>query len=215
MLVAREGRLPAGAGETVSEAGGNALVVGSDAEEAAGSLTDATTARWCDTGPAFRPGELARALATAVATVPLVLLPASPDGRDLAPRLAAWLDRPLLARALSATCIAGEESGGTTVRALVARLDDRVLVPVEVHGPAVVTLVSGGRTRRVRRRRPDPRPARRAGRSGPGDPDRRRRSTSGAGRRARARGDPRTGPAHDGPSGRDPGAGRRGRPGPA
>ena len=33
----------------------------------------------------------------------LVVLPASPDGRDLAPRLAAALDRPLVARAIGAT----------------------------------------------------------------------------------------------------------------
>ncbi len=155
VLVARGGRLPGGAGETVSEAGGNALVVGSDAEEAAASLTGATTARWCETGPDFRPGELARALAPAVAAVPLVLLPASPDGRDLAPRLAAALDRPLLARALRATCVTGEtDRGGTWVRACVARLDDRVLVPVEVHGPAVVTLVGGGRAAHQASQRP-------------------------------------------------------------
>ena len=89
-----------------------------------------------------------------VAPVPLVLLPSSPDGRDLAPRLAAVLDRPLLARALRATCTAIGEDRGTTVRACVARLDDRVLVPVEVQGPAVVTLVGGGRAAQEAARRP-------------------------------------------------------------
>jgi electron transfer flavoprotein alpha subunit len=163
VIVVRAGRLPGGTDETVSEAGGHVLVVGSGAETAAASLVDAATVRWCDTGRAFRPGELAQALAPEIASVPLVLLPASPDGRDLAPRLAARCDRPLVARALSATCVADVGSGApdrerdrcaTTVRALVARLDDRVLVPVEVRGPAVVTLVGASRAR-------DPEPAER------------------------------------------------------
>lgn len=157
VVVVRAGRLPGGTDETVSEAGGHVLVVGSGAETAAASLVDAATVRWCDTGTAFRPGELARALAPECASVPLVLLPASPDGRDLAPRLAAQCDRPLVARALSATCVADDGPGGpdhvgdascaTTVQAVVARLDDRVLVPVEVRGPAVVTLVGHSRAR--------------------------------------------------------------------
>jgi electron transfer flavoprotein alpha subunit len=70
----------------------------------------------------------------------LVLLPASPDGRDLAPRLAATTGRPLVARALTV-----EVDDRNDVRARVARIDDQVLIPVEVHGPAVVTLAVGGR----------------------------------------------------------------------
>jgi electron transfer flavoprotein alpha subunit len=157
VVVVRAGRLPGGTDETVSEAGGHVLVVGSGAERAAASLADAATVRWCDTGEAFRPGELALALAPECASVPLVLLPASPDGRDLAPRLAAQCDRPLVARALSAACVADEGavgaeraddgSGATRVQAVVARLDDRALVPVEVAGPAVVTLVGHSRAR--------------------------------------------------------------------
>jgi electron transfer flavoprotein alpha subunit len=86
-------------------------------------------------------------LATWVEPAALVVLPASPDGRDLAPRLAAALGRPLLARAISAEVRppAGR-IGGHQVRATVARLDDRVLLPVAVDGPAVVTLIPGSRT---------------------------------------------------------------------
>ena len=40
----------------------------------------------------------------------------------------------------------GTEEGIERVRATVTRIEDRVLLPVEVHGPAVVTLVSGTRT---------------------------------------------------------------------
>jgi electron transfer flavoprotein alpha subunit len=74
----------------------------------------------------------------------LVILPSSPDGRDLAPRLAAATDRPLMARVLGAEVGFGE-GGVPGVRASVTRVDDQVLVPVEVHGPAVVTLSGGGR----------------------------------------------------------------------
>ncbi len=158
VIVVRGGAPPGGTDETVSEAGGHVLVVGSGAETAAASLADAAAVRWCETGDAFRPGELALALAPECGPVPLVLLPASPDGRDLAPRLAAQCERPLVARALTATCVSGEGPGGPDrvggvngamrVQALVARLDDRILVPVEVSGPAVVTLVGHSRARR-------------------------------------------------------------------
>jgi len=141
VVVARDGRLPVGAADAVAEAGGRVVVVGGGAEAAALALPGATRARWADTGDAFRPGALAAALAPVVAPETLVVLPASPDGRDLAPRLAAATGRPLLARAVSAGETAGDPAG---VRAEVARADDRVLVPVEVRGPAVVTLAASG-----------------------------------------------------------------------
>ena len=140
VVVARDGGLPAGAGEAVAEAGGAVLVVGSGGERAAKELTAAELAWWCDTGTAVRFGALAERLAPVLADVPLVVLPASPDGRDLAPRLAAALGRPLLAQAVRA------EWTGERVRADLSRLDDRLLIPAEVAGPAVATLVPGCRT---------------------------------------------------------------------
>lgn len=140
IVVARDGVLPAGADETVAEAGGVVLLVGSGTEQAAAGLTAARRIRHCDTGTEFRPGALAERIAPAVAAIPLLLLPASPDGRDLAPRLAAVLDRPLLAQAVRA------ERTATGLRAELARLDDRLLVPVTADRPAVVTLVPGSRT---------------------------------------------------------------------
>jgi len=65
----------------------------------------------------------------------MILLPASPDGRDLAPRLAAILGRPLLAGAVG--CVPGEVE--------VTRLDDRLSVRVGVDGPVLVTLLPGRR----------------------------------------------------------------------
>jgi electron transfer flavoprotein alpha subunit len=145
VVVVRDGRLPVGATEAVAEAGGRVVVVGTGAEDAALALGGVTRARWAETGPGLRPAAMAAVLSDVVADDTLVVLPASPDGRDLAPRLAATLDRPLVARALGATITSGDDGGGPGVMAEVARVDDQVLVPVEVRGPAVVTLVGGGR----------------------------------------------------------------------
>jgi len=125
----------------VAEAGGRVVVVGDGAESALRSLSGVAYGRFADTGSGFRPTALAAALGAVVAEDTLVLLPASPDGRDLAPRLAAATGRPLVARALTAET----DDDGAGVRASVARIDDRVLVPVEVRGPAVVTLAVVGR----------------------------------------------------------------------
>ena len=140
VIVVRDGLLPVGAPEVVAEAGGRVVVVGHDAEAALRSLSGVTRGRWAETDAGFRPAALARALADVVAGDTLVVLPASPDGRDLAPRLAAMTGRPLIARALTA----GADEGGA-VRAVVTRLDDGVLIPVDVAGPAVVTLAAGRR----------------------------------------------------------------------
>jgi electron transfer flavoprotein alpha subunit len=121
------------------------VVVGTGAEDAARALPGVHHARWAETGPGLRPGSLASALADVVAGASLVILPASPDGRDLAPRLAAATDRPLVARVLE-TETAATDDGTPVLRARLGRVDDRVLVPVEVHGPAVVTLAVGGRS---------------------------------------------------------------------
>ncbi len=144
VVVARDGRLPVGAVEAVRECGGRAVVVGSGAEAAARSLSGGVHARWAETGPGLRPAALAEALAPVVGGAALVVLPASPDGRDLAPRLAAATGRPLVARVLEVATGTADD-GSPCVRAQATRIDDRVLLPVEVHGPAVVTLAVGGR----------------------------------------------------------------------
>lgn len=140
VVPARGGQPALGAAEAVAEAGGCAVVVGDRASDAAAALPSARRAWWHETAVGLRPAALAAALAPRLERVPLVLLPASPDGRDLAPRLAAALDRPLLAYAVRA----GYD--GDTVHAEVVRLDDRVTVPAQVAGPAVATLVPGCRT---------------------------------------------------------------------
>jgi electron transfer flavoprotein alpha subunit len=136
VVLARAGELPPDAAEVVTEAGGHVLVVGDGAADAAAAAA-ATRAWWCDTGPGLQPGRLARRLGPLVAPIPLLVLPGTADGRDLAPRLAAELGRPLLANACRAAATA------TGVRAELCRLDDRIVIPAEVDGPAVVTLAPG------------------------------------------------------------------------
>jgi electron transfer flavoprotein alpha subunit len=63
------------------------------------------------------------------------VLPASPDGRDLAPRLAHRLGRPLLAGAIAVT----------PTSARLVRGAGRELHDIEIHGPVVATLEPGVR----------------------------------------------------------------------
>jgi len=134
VVVVRDGQLPAGAAETVAEAGGAVLIAGSGAGKAADEL-DLARQVWLAEVPSAAPAALAATLAQALADVDMILLPASPDGRDLAPRLAVSLGRPLLAGAVR--CTPGEVE--------VTRLDDRLSVRVEVDAPVVVTLRPGCR----------------------------------------------------------------------
>jgi electron transfer flavoprotein alpha subunit len=141
--------LPAGAEETIAEAGGVMLLAGSGTGQAAAGLAvDATSVAVAEIGaPAF--GAWAAALAPLLRPYQAVLLPASADGRDLAPRLAAAMGRPLLA-------------GATEYRAGEVRLvrcGGLVMEHVATDGPVVVTLQPGVRGTEPRTRaRPEPEP---------------------------------------------------------
>jgi len=134
VVVVRDGQLPAGAAEAVAEADGSVLIAGSGTGKAADGLGVASRV-WLLEVPSVAPATLASTLAQALAGVDMVVLPASADGRDLAPRLAVTLGRPLLAGAVR--CAADEVE--------VTRLDDRLSVRVGVDGPVVVTLRPGRR----------------------------------------------------------------------
>ncbi len=150
VVAVRDGVLPAGAEEAVGEAFGDVILVGSGCATAAATLpaTLAQRIRFAEVGD-FAPARWAAALAPILADQDLVLLPASPDGRDLAPRLAAELDRPLLAGAVA-----------VSPRLLVARQGGLVTDEVAVLGPVVVTLLPGTRGVEPRpdRSRPQPQP---------------------------------------------------------
>jgi electron transfer flavoprotein alpha subunit len=134
VVVVRDGQVPLGSDEAVAEAGGTVVLAGSGTEAAAKELLAARHVRCAELGD-FAPGAWAVALAPLVAPAAVVLLPASPDGRDLAPRLAHVLGRPLLA-------------GATEVghdRAVLVRRGGLVSEVHRINGPAVATLVPGVR----------------------------------------------------------------------
>jgi electron transfer flavoprotein alpha subunit len=97
----RDGALPAGAAETAAEADGRVLLVGSRTGE-----VDTTglghDVRATELG-AYAPAGWAERLRPLLTDEAVVVLPSSPDGRDLAPRLAHALARPLYAGAVEVT----------------------------------------------------------------------------------------------------------------
>jgi len=101
VVVVRDGQLPAGGSEVVAECAGRAVVLGSGTQVAAEALQGVATHLTLVERAAFQPAAHAMELASLLASEPIVVLPASPDGRDLAPRLAAVLRRQLHANALA------------------------------------------------------------------------------------------------------------------
>lgn len=131
----REGVLPKGADEVVAECGGWALLIGNGTADAAADLTVATRrVLLAEAGP-YAPAAWAAGLAEwlRVRETTVIVLPAVPDGRDLAPRLAVELRWPLWAEAVQVTA----------ERVAVARYGGRVLVDARPGGPYVATLMPG------------------------------------------------------------------------
>lgn len=131
----RNGELPDGGDEAVGEAGGRVVLIGSDVAEAASGLAGVAVDVFLAEVGAFAPASWAAQLADVLVDERVVVLPGSPDGRDLAPRLADRLDRPLLSGAIEARdgCVRLRRRGGLTVEV------------VSVDPPYVATLVPGVR----------------------------------------------------------------------
>lgn len=136
LVPVRDGVLPAGATDAIAEASGRVLIVGSGTAAAAVDGI-ASEVHLAELGP-VEIGRWATTLAPIIESLPgndIVVLPHSADGRDLAPRLAAVLDRPLL-------------SGATEVsahRVRVARRGGLELHELRPTGPFVATLQPGTR----------------------------------------------------------------------
>jgi len=103
VIPVRDGVAPAGADEAIGEAHGEAIFIGAGADVAAKELTDHGARFWTIEG-----GLDPRAVATDVEHLLSVLgradsivVPASPDGRDLAPHIAHRLGRTLYAGAIT------------------------------------------------------------------------------------------------------------------
>jgi electron transfer flavoprotein alpha subunit len=137
IVLVRNGVLPVGAAEAAAEAGGRVLLLGSGTERAAAEL--GAPRAWAAETVGAAPAGLSAALAPLLRNVRMLVLPASPDGRDFAPRLAATLDRPLLALATRAEL---DDEGITVV---LSRLESRLDVEVRSLEPVVVTLLPGSR----------------------------------------------------------------------
>jgi electron transfer flavoprotein alpha subunit len=136
LIPVRDGVLPAGAPDAIAEAGGRAVIAGSGTADA---VVDgiASEVHLAELG-AVELGRWAVTLAPIIESLPdseIVVIPHAPDGRDLAPRLASALDRPLLAGAT--------EVGAHRVR--VARRGGLELHELRPTGPFVATLQPGTR----------------------------------------------------------------------
>jgi electron transfer flavoprotein alpha subunit len=101
VVVVRDGQLPAGGDEVVAECTGRVVLIGSGTRAAVEALAGVATEVTVIEFGAFRPAAYAAALVPVLAHELAVVMPGSADGRDLAPRVAAILHRPLYAGAIS------------------------------------------------------------------------------------------------------------------
>jgi electron transfer flavoprotein alpha subunit len=120
VIVVRDGLLPAGADETVSECTGWAMLIGSGTATACADLEHVAQHITAFEVGDFRPAAWAAMLAPHLADEHVIVLPASPDGRDFAPRLAAQLQRPLFAMAMTVSPLHVDlvRRGGTELHSL-------------------------------------------------------------------------------------------------
>jgi len=136
LVPVRDGVLPSGADETIAECGGRVVIAGSGTADVPvdGIATEVVLVELGDLEPARWAHRLRPVLAD-IDDHDVLVLPNSPDGRDLAPRLAVALDRPLLAGATEIS----------THRVRVARRGGLELHEQRPAGPFVSTLQPGVR----------------------------------------------------------------------
>ena len=139
IIPVRAGRLAPGGAEIASLVGadrhGRTLLVGDGTTEASAELAGIVAKVQTAEVEGFAVGALAAALAPVVGAAPYVVLPSSPGGRDLAPRLAAELGRPFHAGALEIDAHA----------VVVAHQGGLVQATFRPGGPFVATLQPGVR----------------------------------------------------------------------
>lgn len=135
VVVVRDGLLPAGGAEVVAECKGRAVLIGSQTSVAIEALRGVATELTLIERDSFQPAAFAIELTQVLVDEPIVVLPASPDGRDLAPRLAASLQRPLHAGAIAVNA----------ARVDLVRNGGRDLHRVEPEARFVATLQPGSR----------------------------------------------------------------------
>ena len=100
VIPVRDGVAPAGADEAICEASGQAIIIGSGTPTAAETLRAFATHLWL-VETDFHAANVVAALENINRSHDSLILPATPDGRDLAPHLAHALGRPLYAGSIS------------------------------------------------------------------------------------------------------------------
>ncbi len=135
VVICRDGVLPAGTTDAFGVAAGVGVIAGTGALSAASQLAGGSV-QIAETPIRF--GLLASAIATLpdVISTRMIVLPASPDGRDLAPALAALLGRPLIT---GVTRVRQNQDGSANLVAV--RSDGLVDHLHTVTVPCVVTMI--------------------------------------------------------------------------
>jgi electron transfer flavoprotein alpha subunit len=102
VIPVRDGVAPAGADEAICEASGQAIIIGSGTPTAAETLRSFSTHLWL-VETDIHAANVVAALENINRSHDSLILPATPDGRDLAPHLAHALGRPLYAGSILIT----------------------------------------------------------------------------------------------------------------
>ena len=102
VIPVRDGVAPAGADEAICEASGQAIIIGSGTPTAAETLRSFSTHLWL-VETDIHAANVVAALENINRSHDSLILPATPDGRDLAPHLAHAIGRPLYAGSISIT----------------------------------------------------------------------------------------------------------------
>ena len=144
VIPVREGVEPAGSDETVSEAGGRVILIGSRVSAAVVSIAPFASQIWM-LESSLHPATCARIIASTLISLGLgdqsVVLPASPDGRDLAPHVSVALDRRLFAGALEVTPnrVSVSRQGGLSIADIKPDAPFVATLQIGVRAPEVVT----------------------------------------------------------------------------
>jgi len=102
VIPVRDGVAPAGADEAICEASGQALLIGSGTSRVLETLSNVATDVWLAEAD-VNAAQIIAAVTQIGRLNESIILPATPDGRDLAPHLAHALNRSLYAGAISIT----------------------------------------------------------------------------------------------------------------
>lgn len=131
LVPVRSGRVPRGAETAVAAATGRVLAVGDGVATALGALRCEVREAFACEAPGAGPAAIAQGLAGFLGAFGCVVLPGSPDGRDLLGRLAVVLGRRAIA-----WCERLDDRTATY-----SRLEGRQSVTVALDEPVVVTVV--------------------------------------------------------------------------